>query len=288
MRFAARALERLGVLAVAARTRRRFVRRLPPAVGGSSTPSVWRPVGAARRFDAALKAAAVGACTGWLAVVCAAPVSLPEEAGGARATAGQPMAAPSAGAALTTSMSILDKSMTPAATTGVDDLDLLLESANRQGRPDAEARRAAPISAAAASAAAAELGVLRARAALLLRSPAAIEQAERAELATRERQALPVQSLGEIGTWQGDRRAVEAAPVRLWSGADEGGAERPVMREPWREAGAPPATLDDDHPLKRLPREILEFLRDNRFELLGTVGVLAALAALLKLYSRRV
>ena len=191
-------------------------------------------------------------------------------------------------------MSILDKSMTPAATTGVDELDLLLESANRQGRPDAEARRAAPVSAATASAAAAELGAQRARAARLARSPAAVEQAERAERAeraeqaTRERQALPVRPLGEIGTWQGDRRAVEAAPVRLWSGADVGGAERPVLREPWREAGATPAPLDDDHPLKRLPRETLEFVRDNRFELLGAVGILAVLAALLKLYSRRV
>ena len=175
--------------------------------------------------------------------------------------------------------------MTPAASTGVGELDLLLNTLVLPGQPDAAAQLAAPISAAAASAAAAELIALRARAAQLARSPQTAEQSERALL---ERKAMPVQALGEIGTWQGDRRAAEPVPAKLWSGAADGSAAQPVMREPWREGGARPAQLDEDHPLKRMPRETLEFLRDNRYELLGLVGVIAVLAALLKFYSRRV
>jgi len=215
----------------------------------------------------------------------AAPVSLTDEAATRRQASGQSVNMPSAEGTPKTSMSVLDWSMMPAASTGVGELDLLLSAPGLTSQPDAAAQHAAPISAAAASAAAAELSALRARAAQMARSPEAAAQADQALL---ERQSLPVQRQGEIGTWQGDRRAAEPEPSKMWPGAAEGVAAQPAMREPWREGGARPAQLGEEHPLLRIPRETLEFLRDNRFELLGLVGVIAVLAALLKVYSRRI
>ena len=103
-----------------------------------------------------------------------------------------------------------------------------------------------------------------------------------------EHKALPVQPLGDIGTWQGDRRAARAVPAKPWSRTAADAAAPPESREPWRDGGAHPAPLDEDHPLKRIPREAIEFLRDNRHWLFGLVGAIAVLAVLLKLYSRRI
>jgi hypothetical protein len=211
----------------------------------------------------------------------AAPVTAIGPADSQHAGEGLPAAQAPANRALPLSMRALDKSMTPEVRTGIGELDLLLQSAAQPNRPDAPSQRAAPLSAAAASAAAAELAALRIKAAQLATSP----DTEMAAGEAGERKALLLQTLG---TLQGDARVVAPVQRREWVSAPGGGGSGGGWQEPRRSAAAAPAVLVDDHPLRRLPREAVEFLRENGYWMLGLASVIAVLGVALKLYSRRI
>lgn len=210
-----------------------------------------------------------------MAVASAAPVLGSGEADDAPQGTLQP---PGRGGATTTpTVRAMDRALTPETSTGNKNLDLLLEL---QGRPGEEPRRPAARSAE-ASAAAAELAALRAKAAQRQSAsqddPARREQAERQQA---DRPTPPMQPLEGLGVPTIDARAA-AVQRRDWSnqpGGDDGAG---------RAAGSSGA-YDDDNPLRRLPREVIEFLRENRLWLLGAVGAIAVLGAALKAYSRRI
>lgn len=184
----------------------------------------------------------------------------------------------------TTTARMLDRSLYPEASTGNKDLDLLLESKGPSGE---EPRRAAPRSAAAASAAAAELAVLRAKAAqpgpTPPDEPIPREQAERGPA---DRPKLALRIVESLETLQGDARLSEPVARREWERLAGGrGGYGESMRATGSSGGS---GYDDDHPLRRALREVIELLHDNRFWLLGTVGSIAVLGAVLKAYSRRI
>lgn len=220
--------------------------------------------------------------------VTAAPVTAISTADSRFVGEGLPAVQAPANRALPSSMSALDQSMTPEVRTGVGELDLLLQSAAQPNRPDAPSQRTAPLSAAAASAAAAELAALRIKAAQLATSPEADSAADDAN----QRKALPLQTLGNLGTLQGDARAVAPVQRREWMDAPEGGGSGggsgSGWQEPRRSGAAAPTVLDDDHPLRRVPRETIEFLRENRYEMLGLGFLIVLLGGVIKLYSRRI
>lgn len=172
-----------------------------------------------------------------------------------------------------------DRALHPETSTGNKNLDLLLEL---QDQPGEAARPGAPRSAAAAAAAAAALADLRARAA---ERPAADPPAARPVM----------QPLEGIGTLERDGPATQQrAERREWTGGPAGGGaggaygKSDAYRADDRESAILRRGYSDDDLLRRLPKEIIGFLRDNRYWLLGALGVVALLGAALKAYSRRI
>jgi hypothetical protein len=173
----------------------------------------------------------------------------------------------------------LAPSAAPETSTGNKNLDLLLELQGKggdvgdaglmAGKGAAAAASPTPASAAAAAAAAKALAALRAKAA---------EQppAEGAQ----PKPALPLG--GGLGLMDDDAKRAQPAERRDWSGQmGGGGGHRDAQHEP-RDAGRA------DHPLLKLPLEVIAYLRENRFWVLGGIGLLLLLGAALKAYSRRV
>lgn len=176
-----------------------------------------------------------------------------------------------------------DQSLHPETSTGNKNLDLLLEL---QGRPGEEPRQVARRSAAAASAAAAALAGLRAEAAerLAQQRPAADQAAARPVV-------LPFEGMG-MADGQG-RSALPPTERREWTHQLGGGAgsidsRRDAYRSDDRESNAIRGAYSDDNRLRRLPQEVIAFLRENRFWVLGGIGLLLLLGAALKAYSRRI
>ena len=171
-----------------------------------------------------------------------------------------------------------DQSLHPETSTGNKNLDLLLEL---QGRPGEEPRQVAPRSAAAAA-----LAGLRAEAAerLAQQRPAADQAAARPVV-------LPFEGLG-MADGQG-RSALPPTERREWTHQLGGGAgstdsRRDAYRSDDRESNAIRGAYSDDNRLRRLPQEVIAYLRENRLWLLGSVGLLLLLGAALKAYSRRI
>ena len=176
-----------------------------------------------------------------------------------------------------------DWSLHPETSTGNKNLDLLLEL---QGRPGEEPRQVAPRSAAAASAAAAALAGLRAEAAerLAQQRPAADQAAARPVV-------LPFEGMG-MADGQG-RSALPPTERREWTHQLGGGAgstdsRRDAYRSDDRESNAIRGAYSEDNRLRRLPQEVVAFLRENRLWLLGSIGLLVLLGAALKAFSRRI
>ena len=169
-----------------------------------------------------------------------------------------------------------DRALQPETSTGNKNLDLLLEL---QDRPDEAARPAARRS---ASAAAAALADLRARA---TERPVADQPAAR-----------PVTpSFEGIGTLERDGLAtLQPAERREWTGGPAGGGadsaygKGDAYRADDRESDILRRGYSDDNLLRRLPKELIVFLRDNRYWLLGGLGVVALLGAAIRSYSRRI
>lgn len=167
--------------------------------------------------------------------------------------------------------------------TGNKNLDLLLEL---QGRPGEEPRQVAPRSAAAASAAAAALADLRSKAA---ERPAPARPA--ADPSTARPLGLPIEGVGTpdlVG-----RSAPPQVERREWSSQLRGSAgSTDNPRDPYRtgdrESDAMRGGYSDDNLLRRLPREVIIFVRENRYWLLGALGVVAVLGAAIKSFSRRI
>lgn len=170
----------------------------------------------------------------------------------------------------------LRPSTAPEASTGNKNLDLLLDLQGKAGEPGVMAAKGAaatasatPASAAAAVAAAKALAALRAKAA---EQPPAED--------TGAKPALPFG--GGSGLLDEDVKRAQPAERREWSGqVGSGGDHRDGPHE------SRGSTLSD-HPLLKLPMEVIAYLRENRFWVLGGIGLLVLLGAALKAYSRRV
>jgi len=170
----------------------------------------------------------------------------------------------------------------PEASTGNKNLDLLLDLQGRSG--EELQRQASPASAAAASAAAAALADLRHRAAQRPAPDAGMSK--------------PVlQPFEDPGPLEGNARSAQPQERREWTGLPAGagggsgfgGSVGAGNGDGGRESGASShGSYDDDNLLRRLPREVLLFLRDNRYWLLGGLVVIGVIGAALKAYSRRI
>ena len=176
-----------------------------------------------------------------------------------------------------------DRSLHPETSTGNKNLDLLLEL---QGRPGDEPRQLTPRSAAAASAAAAALADWRAKAA----ERPAPERPVGDQAAARP-VVLPFEAIGTPDSH--GRPAPPPTERREWTHQLGGGAgSTDSRRDPYgsgdRESDASQRGYSDDHPLRRLPQEVIAFLRDNRYWLLGALAAAAVLGAAIKSYSRRI
>ena len=171
----------------------------------------------------------------------------------------------------------LDRAVAPEASTGNKNLDLLLEM---QGKPGDEARRATPRSDAAASAAAAALGSLRAKAADGHSAKPAVQPFEG---------MMPLAGNGRAAAQPPERREWIGQPAggaggSAGAGGGGGGGGHDGRREP-ESAGA---QLGNDNLIRALPRDVIVFLRDHRYWLLGGLGLLAVLGAAIKSFSRRI
>lgn len=166
-------------------------------------------------------------------------------------------------------------STAPDASTGNKNLDLLLELQGKGGEQGAMTAKGAasavptPASAAAAATAAKALAALRAKAA---QQPAAED--------TPPKPVLPF--VGGQGLLGDEARRTQPAERREWSGQVSGGGDH--RDGPHEASGSSHA----DHTLLKLPMEVIAYLRENRFWVLGGVGVLLLLGAALKAYSRRI
>ena len=173
----------------------------------------------------------------------------------------------------------LPQSTAHEVSTGNKNLDLLLEFQGKVGEGGGLAARGAaatalptPASAAAAAAAAQALAALRAKAA----QPPPAED-------TQPMPALPLVS--GLGRLDEDAKRAQPAERREWSGqAGSGGGGGGGYRDGRHESSAG----HDDHPLLKLPMEVMAYLRENRFWVLGSIGFLVLLGAALKAYSRRI
>ena len=171
----------------------------------------------------------------------------------------------------------IDRSLHPETSTGNKNLDLLLEL---QGRAGEERRQEAPRSAAAAA-----LADLRAKAA---ERPAPERPAE--DQAAPRPVVLPFEAIGTPGG-QG-RLAPPPTERREWTNQLGDGAGGTVSRrDPYRTGDRESDAIRggySDSLLRRLPQDVMGFLRENRYWLLGALGVAAVLGAALKSYSRRI
>ena len=161
--------------------------------------------------------------------------------------------------------------------TGNKNLDLLLELQGKVGEggvmnAKGAAATALPTPTSASAAAAQALAALRAKAA---QQPTAED--------ARPRSALPLVS--GLGPLDEDAKRAQPAERREWSGQAGGGGGGGGQRDGPRESS------DDghaDHPLLKLPMEVMAYLRENRSWVLGSIGLLLLLGAALKAYSRRI
>lgn len=160
----------------------------------------------------------------------------------------------------------------PEVSTGNKNLDLLLELQGKAGEDGVMAAKGAAATAsptAAAAAAANALVALRDKAA---QSPPVED--------TRLKPAPP--PAGGLNLLDEDAKRAQPADRREWSGQIGGSGGH---RDGPRESGGPGQV---DHPLLKLPMEVMTYLRENRFWVLGSFGLLLLLAAALKAYSRRI
>lgn len=170
----------------------------------------------------------------------------------------------------------------PEASTGNKNLDLLLELQGRSG--EELQRQASPTSAAAASVAASALADLRRRAAQRPAPDAGMSK--------------PVQQpFEDPGTLEGNARSAQPPERREWTGLPAGagggsgfgGSVGAGNGDGGRESRVSShGSYDDDNLLRQLPRELLLFLRENRYWLLGGLAFIGVIGAALKSYSRRV
>ncbi|MBL8349622.1 MAG: hypothetical protein JNL87_04865 [Burkholderiaceae bacterium] len=218
-------------------------------------------------------------------VSLAAPVLATEEADTGAAVAEPltaPIRTPSTGPALGRSNGPV---VVPEASTGNKNLDLLLELQGRPGEEDQ--RQAAPPTTAAASAAAAALADLRRRAA---QKPAPEPDANKPA-------QQPLEGLGTLDSnaeraqpperreWTG-RPAGAGGGAGFGGGAGVGGGDG-GYGDGGRESAGSRNGYEDDNLLRQLPRELMLFLRDNRYWLLGGLAVIGVIGAALQSYSRR-
>lgn len=185
----------------------------------------------------------------------------------------------------------LDRSLGQEASTGNKNLDLLLEL---QGKPGDALQQAAPrpaaasasASPAAASAAAAALAALRAKAA---ERPAQNDNPRNDNPQNDNRPKPAPQPFEGMGTLEGEARSAQPTERRQWSGQlGGGGGGSAGYSGSSREPGSSRGGYSDDNQLRQLQRELLAFLRDNRYWLLGALGGLAVIGAGIKAYSRRI
>ena len=170
----------------------------------------------------------------------------------------------------------LPQSTAHEVSTGNKNLDLLLELQGKVGEGDgiaakgaAAAAAATPASAAAAAAGAKALAALRAKAA---QPQPAEDLRPKPALALGGGLVLPDEEakraqLGERRDWSGQM------------GSGSGHRDRP------HESSGPG---HDRHALLKLPMEVMAYLREKRFWVLGSIGLLVLLGAALKAFSRRI
>ena len=198
-------------------------------------------------------------------------------------TGGRPSTAP------ITAARGLDKSLGQEASTGNKYLDLLLEL---QGKTGDEPRQAPPRSAAAASSGSPAAASAAATAVALLRAKAAERPAQNDSKQNDGKQngnktkAAP-QPFEGLGTLEGEARAAQPTERRQWSG-QLGGGGGAGYGDGGHGSGSTRGNYADDNLLHRLQRELIAFLRDNRYWLLGALGGLVVIGAGLKAYSRRI
>ena len=172
----------------------------------------------------------------------------------------------------------LPQSTAHEVSTGNKNLDLLLELQGKVGEGGVMTARGAaatalptPVSAAAAAAAAQALAALRAKAA----------QPPPAE----DTQPMPALALvSGLGQLDEDAKRAQPAERREWSGQAGGGGGGGYRAGPHESSARGHA----DHPLLKLPMEVMAYLRENRFWVLGSIGFLVLSGVALKAYSRRI
>ena len=181
-------------------------------------------------------------------------------------------------APITPGLRSTDRSLYPETSTGNKNLDRLLEL---QGRPGEVPRPVAPRSAAAAV-----LADLRAKVAEqpAQERPAADRVAARPVLLPFEAMGTP-DGQGRLAPPPTERREWT---TQLGGGAGSSDSWRDAYRTGDRESDAIRGGYSDDNPLRRLVQEVIAFMRQNRYWLLGALGVAAVLGAALKSYSRRI
>jgi hypothetical protein len=172
-------------------------------------------------------------------------------------------------------LGLSDRPLETEGSTGNRQLDLLLERSDRADKPaTAPARQS---SAASAAAAAAALAALRAKAA----APAPQETVV-AKPAVQPLQQSTVLGSTEPGPGEPVKR-------REWTGRPGGSTGLGIGERSVADAGEHERDRsDDDNVLRLLPRELSEFLRVNRYWLLGGLGLLAAVGIAVKGFSRRI
>jgi hypothetical protein len=173
-----------------------------------------------------------------------------------------------------TGLRAADQAVISGASTGNKNLDLLLDM---QGKPGAEQRPGTPRSDVAAATAAAALTSLRARD---VDRPATEDHAVKPAVRPFEG-LVPVEGTG---------RATAAPPERReWIGPSAGSTSGgTVSGGGAREFDSGGAQKDNNRLIFALPREVIIFLRDQRYWLLGGLVVLAMLGAAIKSFSRRI
>ena len=258
------------------RGRRGPVRRARWLLGGATG---WRPCGLL--------------CAGLLAAgtLQAATVSAPDEPPGpatAVGTPAQPGAAPGSG--------VLDKALTGTVLSGNKNLDLLLEMQRNDAAEASQPGRARPGAAPTPGAATAAAKTLTT--APLSQAAATLPQTTLPQVAVPpEKSALSQGTL--LGSDAGLRAPLKAAAAlarpdwlggggRAGGGSLEPGAADDLNRNADELAGGRPNEDADDGTPRFWPRHVRDYVRDNRFWLLGGIAGLLLLGAALRAYSRRI